>query len=86
MEKCRSFDLDSKQNDFAEPIEEARRLDFTDIPLVDPANYNSPTKVWLSARCRALLHLGPLYATRAPVKRKPREPPPAPPPNNRRAA
>ena len=55
MERCRSFDLDSKQNDFAEPIEEACRLDFTDIPLVDPANFNSPTKVWLSARCRALL-------------------------------
>jgi hypothetical protein len=50
MERCRSFDLDSKQNDFAEPIEEACRLDFTDIPLVDPANCNSPTKVWLSAR------------------------------------
>jgi hypothetical protein len=55
MEKCRSFYLDSKQNDFAEPIEEACRLDFTDIPLVDPANDNEPAKVQLSARSGALL-------------------------------
>ena len=55
MKKCRSFYLDSKQNDFAEPIEEACRLDFTDIPLVDPANDNEPARVRLSACSRALL-------------------------------
>ena len=55
MEKCRSFYLDSKQNDFAEPIEEACRLDFTDIPLVDAANDNEPARVRLSARSQALI-------------------------------
>jgi hypothetical protein len=55
MEKCRSFYLECKQNDFAEPIEEACRLDFTDIPLIDPANDNEPARVRLSARSQALL-------------------------------
>jgi len=55
MDKCRSFYLDSRQNDFAEPIEEACRLDFTDIPLVDPANDNEAARERLSARGRALI-------------------------------
>ncbi len=55
MDKCRSFYLDSRQNDFAEPIEEACRLDFTDIPLVDPANDNEAAREQLSARGRALI-------------------------------
>jgi hypothetical protein len=53
-EDIRSY-LDSRPNDFAEPIEEACRLDFTDVPLVDPANDNEPTRVRLS-RSRVLLH------------------------------
>ena len=55
MEKCRSFYLDCKQHDFGEPIEEASRLDFTDIPFIDPANDNELTRVPLSVRSRALL-------------------------------
>jgi hypothetical protein len=41
MTERRSFYLDSKQNDFAEPIGEARRLDFTDIPFAEPVNDNA---------------------------------------------
>jgi hypothetical protein len=45
-----SFYLDSKQSDFAEFSE----ID-SDIPFVDPANDNEPTKARLSARNRALM-------------------------------
>jgi hypothetical protein len=40
MTEHRSFYLDSKQNDFAEFSE----IDHSDIPFVDPANDNEPTK------------------------------------------
>ena len=66
MEKCRSFYLDCKQHDFGEPIEEASRLDFTDIPFIDPANDNELTRVPLSVRSRALLRR--LLATFAVLK------------------
>ena len=46
-----SFYLNSKQNDFAEFSE----IDHSDIPFVDPANDNEPTKARLSARSRALM-------------------------------
>ncbi len=51
MTEGRSFYLDSKQNDFAEFSE----IDYSDIPFVDPANDNEPTKARLSARSRALV-------------------------------
>ncbi len=51
MTEHRSFYLDSEQNDFAEFSE----IDHSDIPLVDPANDNEPTKARLSARSRALM-------------------------------
>jgi hypothetical protein len=60
MEKCRSFDLDSKQDDFAEPAEETCRLDFTDTPLVDPANYNSPKSEPTPPTCMAFRQVGAL--------------------------
>jgi len=51
MTERRSFYLDSKQNDFAELSE----IDHSDIPFVDPANDNEPTKARPSARSRALM-------------------------------
>jgi len=51
MTERRSFYLDSKQNDFAEFSE----IDHSDIPFVDPANDNEPTKARPSARSRALM-------------------------------
>jgi hypothetical protein len=59
MTEHRSFYLDSKQNDFAEFSE----IDHSDIPFVDPANDNEPTKARLSARNRALMRrLMPTFA------------------------
>jgi hypothetical protein len=55
MDTCRSFYLNSKQDDFAEIDAETRQPDTTDIPYVIPANDNSPTKVRLSVRCWTLL-------------------------------
>ena len=51
MTECRSFYLDSKQNDF----EEFSKIDLSDIPFVDPANDNEPTRVRPSARSRSLM-------------------------------
>lgn len=55
MDTCRSYYLNSKQDDFAELDAETRQPDTTDIHYVIPANDDSPTKVRLSVRCRALL-------------------------------
>ncbi len=51
MTEHRSFYLDSRQHDLAEFSE----LDHSDIPFVDPANDNEPTKARLSARSRDLM-------------------------------
>jgi hypothetical protein len=53
MDTCRSYCLNSRQDDFAELDAEARQRDTTDIHYVIPANDNSPTKVRLT--CRALM-------------------------------
>jgi hypothetical protein len=55
MDTRRSYYLHSKQDDFAEPADEASRLDFDDVPFVMPANDNVRTKDRLSARCGSLL-------------------------------
>jgi siroheme synthase (precorrin-2 oxidase/ferrochelatase) len=55
MAECRSFYLESKQNDFAETPEGVSRLDH-DILIVDAANDNEPTNKRLEARARALLN------------------------------
>jgi hypothetical protein len=53
MTDCRSFYLESTQNDSAAPTEAA--LNVNDIPFVEPANDNKPAKVRLAARGRTLL-------------------------------
>jgi tRNA A37 threonylcarbamoyladenosine dehydratase len=55
MDTCRSYYLNSRQDDFAELDADKCHPDTTDIAYVIPANDNVPTKVRLSARCRALL-------------------------------
>ena len=47
---CKQDDFSWKQDDFAQPFDPA------DIPYITSANDNVPTKLMLSARCRALLH------------------------------
>jgi hypothetical protein len=51
MNARRSFYLNCKQNDFAELDQERSRIA---IPYTIPANENLPTRIRLSARCRAL--------------------------------
>ena len=53
MTDGRSFYLESKQNDFAEPTAEA--IDITDIPFVEPANDNEPARARLLERGQALV-------------------------------
>lgn len=55
MDARRSFYLNSKQDDLADPSGEIRRFDRVDIPYVVPANDNLPAKISLSARCQALI-------------------------------
>jgi hypothetical protein len=55
MDTCRSYCLNSRQDDFAELDTETRRRNTTDIHYVIPANDNTPTKIKLSVRCRAFL-------------------------------
>jgi tRNA A37 threonylcarbamoyladenosine dehydratase len=55
MDTSRSYYLNSRQDDFAELDADKCQSDTTDIAYVIPANDNVPTKVRLSARCRALL-------------------------------
>ena len=54
MDTRRSYYLDSKEDDFAEPAAESR-LDLDDVPFVMPANDNVRTKDRLSARGGSLL-------------------------------
>ena len=56
MDARRSFYLNSRQNDFADPSAGLSRSDLvdTDIPFVIPANDNVPAKGWLAANCRTL--------------------------------
>ena len=42
MDTRRSYYLQYKQDDFAEPAADASRLDFNDIPFVVPANDSGP--------------------------------------------
>ena len=44
MDPCRSYCLNSRQDDFAELDAETRQPNTTDIHYVIPANDNSPTK------------------------------------------
>jgi len=68
MDTCRSYYLNSKQDDFAEGDAEKGEPDPIDIPYTIPANDNAPTKVRLAARCGALLHrLIPLHGLRWPI-------------------
>jgi hypothetical protein len=53
MTTSRSFYLNSKRDDFAEP--DAGAIDVIDILHVAPANDNARTKDRLSARCGILL-------------------------------
>jgi hypothetical protein len=55
MDTSRSYYLNSRQDDFEELDADKCQSDTTDIAYVIPANDNVPTKVRLSARCRALL-------------------------------
>jgi hypothetical protein len=57
MDTSRSYYLNSRQDDFEELDADKCQSDTTDIAYVIPANDNVPTKVRLSARCRALLRL-----------------------------
>jgi hypothetical protein len=55
MDTRRSYYLLSRQNDFSElDAAELDDFDISDIPWVNPANDNAPTKVRLTARCTAL--------------------------------
>jgi hypothetical protein len=47
MDTCRSYCLNSRQDDFAELDTETRRRNTTDIHYVIPANDNTPTKIKL---------------------------------------
>jgi hypothetical protein len=55
MAASRSYYINSRQDDFAEPDEDAGRADVVDIAYVVPANDNSRTKDRLSKRCGILL-------------------------------
>jgi hypothetical protein len=55
MAASRSYYLNSRQDDFAEPDAEAGTVDVIDIPYITPANDNSRTKNRLSIRCSILL-------------------------------
>jgi hypothetical protein len=55
MDTSRTYYLNSRQDDFEELDADKCQCDTTDIAYVIPANDNVPTKVRLSARCRALL-------------------------------
>ena len=55
MATSRSYYLNSRQDDFAEPEAGAGGVDIIDIPYVMPANDNSRSKDRLSARCGLLL-------------------------------
>ena len=55
MDTHRSYYLQSNKDDFSELDGETRQIDTSDVPYVTPANDNAPTKVWLAARCGALL-------------------------------
>ena len=52
MDMRRSFYFASGQDDLAESVPEASRLDYDDIPLVSPANDNFPPKRVHSRRKR----------------------------------
>jgi hypothetical protein len=55
MDTRRSYYLQSNQDDFSELDDETCRFDTSDVPYVNPANDNAPTKMRLAARCGALL-------------------------------
>jgi hypothetical protein len=55
MATSRSYYLNSRRDDFAEPEADAGRVDIIDIPYVMPANDNSRSKDRLSALCGILL-------------------------------
>ena len=55
MDTRRSFYIEFRHDDFAEPQVDAARLDFNDIPYITPANDNLRAKDRLSARCGSLL-------------------------------
>jgi hypothetical protein len=55
MDRCRSFYLASRQDDFDVPAPDEASVDLTDIPCIIPANDNVQTKDRLSTRCGALL-------------------------------
>jgi len=55
MAAGRSFYLNSRQDDFAEPHAEPGAVNTNDIPYIMPANDNSWTKDRLSTRCGILI-------------------------------
>ena len=68
MDTRRSYYLQSNQDDFSELDAETRQFDTSDVPYVNPANDNAPTKMRLAARSGALLRrLIALHRLRRPV-------------------
>jgi hypothetical protein len=55
MATNRSYYLNSRHDDFAEPDADTGEVNINDIPYVMPANDNSRSKDRLSARCGILL-------------------------------
>ncbi len=67
MAASRSYYLNSRQDDFAEPHAETGAVNINDIPYATPANDNSRTKDRLSTRCGILIRrLIALHSLRRP--------------------
>jgi hypothetical protein len=67
MAASRSYYLNSRQDDFAEPHADKGAVNINAIPYVMPANDNSRTKDRLSTRCAILIRrLIALHSLRRP--------------------